>query len=71
VAKVPTECNVADIFTKPLGAETFHGLVDRFLSRGGRLPPRLGERTPRVKTGAREVPPPTSSRDARGQRSEG
>ena len=61
VAKVPTECNVADIFTKPLGAETFHGLVDRFLSRGGRLPPKLGDRTPRVKTGAREVPPPLAS----------
>jgi len=25
---------VADIFTNPLGADTFHGLVDRFLSRG-------------------------------------
>jgi len=70
VAKVPTECNVADIFTKPLGAETFHGLVNRFLSRGGRLPPKLGDGTPRVKTGAREVSPPLASetREDRGPR---
>ena len=37
VAKPPSECSVADIFTKPLGVVTFHGLVERFMSRGGQV----------------------------------
>ena len=53
VAKPPSECRVADIFTKPPGVGTLHGFVERFLSRGGRLPPKLGDWTPKVETTAR------------------